>query len=842
MKKGFINFLEMIIVVVVLLVAFSIFFPGFSYRSGWSDAQLLLKNRDLILAADRTGQLHNYSFNSTNLQSFLDGVLGKESGFLTWAQTDGTIKSDLRIACNCSDYELNNLISWFKDLRINGRKIEVLPCYTNLEKINPCLASSDVLFISGYKNLAGDAYFRTLKTYMENGGGIVEMSDIKVQQLLLDQTHTKIFGLKVAQSDRFDTAAIYDNFTRNPYNATDIIYGPWKYFYHIPVPLQTTNVIASSGSTDWWNSNWQYRRRFTFDNSAQSQPLNNFTVLVKLSPSNFDYSKAKSDGTDLRFIDPDNSELKYHIEKWNTTGESFIWVKVPNIPVSSNSDHMWMYYGNPSAANSQGESGTYDSNYVGVWHLGESSGTIYDSTSNNNDGTSSGGPIYWAKGTVGNAIGFDGVNDRIDVANSLPLRISGYLTISAWVYWKGSTDLSFIIEKGNNDDDNYGLSILSNGALRFEFTNTAGSWVYFDTPASTVTPSTWQHVAVTYDDTNNMVYFYKDGGLIYNPSTTYSLKSSQTYNLHIGCEYFNPGIVNFFNGTIDEVRLSKVSRSSPWIAASYLSMKDQFIAYGSEESYAAGSGSTSPPGDPGFSTRVCSGLTTGNFSIQANVTGENQGYPIPYQFWICDSRYVYFDTDLTKRADVEIQVGNYFYITDAYNTSSKWMFQLNYINGQSIGVSFKSEYKFHDFVKVEFGCAVGSHPGNPKTKDNPPSGWCQGNKAWVGYNALSPAREDVNKILVQANTVTQLNEPLPAVLLNQTSNMKAAWISNFTEEGVGDDERLLMISVLLWASNKRLDLVMNPQLNLGYRTSYVNTFNKDMFEVYKFSMGLGYPF
>jgi len=31
-------------------------------------------------------------------------------------------------------------------------------------------------------------------------------------------------------------------------------------------------------------------------------------------------------------------------------------------------------------------------------------------------------------------------------------------------------------------------------------------------------------------------------------------------------------------------------------------------------------------------------------------------------------------------------------------------------------------------------------------------------------------------------------------------------------------------------------------LNLGYRTSYVNTFNKDMFEVYKFSMGLGYPF
>src|SRR3990170_464243 len=192
----------------------------------------------------------------------------------------------------------------------------------------------------------------------------------------------------------------------------------------------------TSCPSGWWNSNWQYRKKLTFDNSVQSQGLNNFTTLVKLSLSNFDYSKAKSDGTDLRFIDSDNTtELKYHIEKWNTAGESFVWVKVPNIPASSNSDHMWMYYGNPSATNSQDEAGTYDSNYAAVWHLGESSGTIYDSTTNNNDGICAGTACPTSiSGTMGGAYSFDGLNDRFNITNSITLDLNVPFSVDAWVY------------------------------------------------------------------------------------------------------------------------------------------------------------------------------------------------------------------------------------------------------------------------------------------------------------------------------------------------------------------------------------------------------------------------
>ncbi|MGN5650404.1 DUF2341 domain-containing protein [Bacillus sp. Brlt_9] len=56
--------------------------------------------------------------------------------------------------------------------------------------------------------------------------------------------------------------------------------------------------------------------------------FDNHQIRVALSPSNFDYSKAKADGSDISFIDGNKNQLKRYIEKWNPKGESVIWVKV----------------------------------------------------------------------------------------------------------------------------------------------------------------------------------------------------------------------------------------------------------------------------------------------------------------------------------------------------------------------------------------------------------------------------------------------------------------------------------------------------------------------------------
>ena len=63
--------------------------------------------------------------------------------------------------------------------------------------------------------------------------------------------------------------------------------------------------------------------------------------------------------------------MSAEIEEWDEAGSSFVWVNVPQIDGSSQSDFMWMYYNNTNASDGQDVNGTWDSNFVGVWHLKE---------------------------------------------------------------------------------------------------------------------------------------------------------------------------------------------------------------------------------------------------------------------------------------------------------------------------------------------------------------------------------------------------------------------------------------------------------------------------------------
>ena len=151
----------------------------------------------------------------------------------------------------------------------------------------------------------------------------------------------------------------------------------------------------------------------------------------------FDYSQTRSAGEDLLFVDADNTTVLAHeIERWDESGTSYIWVKVPQINAWDGTDHIWMYYGNEDAPDRQRPAAVWTRGYVAVWHLNETaideatSATHYDSTNNNNDGTqnrsqSSGGFI--AGGQY-----FDGNSDYIQVPGA-GLQLTGtQMTIEAW--------------------------------------------------------------------------------------------------------------------------------------------------------------------------------------------------------------------------------------------------------------------------------------------------------------------------------------------------------------------------------------------------------------------------
>jgi len=98
-----------------------------------------------------------------------------------------------------------------------------------------------------------------------------------------------------------------------------------------------------------WLSGWTYRRAVTITEQSGST-LTDYQVRIELNSSNFDFSKANTDGSDIRFTEDDGTTLlNYWIEKWDDANEeAVIWVKVPSIPANSDVT-IYMYYGNPSA-------------------------------------------------------------------------------------------------------------------------------------------------------------------------------------------------------------------------------------------------------------------------------------------------------------------------------------------------------------------------------------------------------------------------------------------------------------------------------------------------------------
>lgn len=88
--------------------------------------------------------------------------------------------------------------------------------------------------------------------------------------------------------------------------------------------------------------------------------LTDYQVLVTLNTTNFNYTNASADGSDLRFTNYANTtKYNYWIEDWNTTGDSKIWVNVSSVPASTSSK-MYMWYNNFAASSESNGHATFE--------------------------------------------------------------------------------------------------------------------------------------------------------------------------------------------------------------------------------------------------------------------------------------------------------------------------------------------------------------------------------------------------------------------------------------------------------------------------------------------------
>src|SRR2546425_4000807 len=167
-----------------------------------------------------------------------------------------------------------------------------------------------------------------------------------------------------------------------------------------------------------------------------------------------------------------NCTLDHEIEKYvAATGQLIAWVRIPVLRTQTSpnpSTRIWIYYGDSGvSASTENKIGVWDTNFKGVWHLKETSGTVSDSTTNANTGTPTNAPTLGVAGQIGNATKFDGVNAYINMPDSASLDITGPITLEGWVRAdlnQGSMDSPVtVIDKLNAATGGDSL-FLSNGA------------------------------------------------------------------------------------------------------------------------------------------------------------------------------------------------------------------------------------------------------------------------------------------------------------------------------------------------------------------------------------------
>jgi hypothetical protein len=119
--------------------------------------------------------------------------------------------------------------------------------------------------------------------------------------------------------------------------------------------LATNDNLQSPYSKD---DQWNYSQEIIINASA-GKALTDYPISVHLNSSNFNFSKAEIDGSDIRFYS-ENKTLNYWIETWDLKNqEATIWIKVPSLPAKGKSEIL-MKYGNFGVTSASNGKKTFD--------------------------------------------------------------------------------------------------------------------------------------------------------------------------------------------------------------------------------------------------------------------------------------------------------------------------------------------------------------------------------------------------------------------------------------------------------------------------------------------------
>jgi len=335
---------------------------------------------------------------------------------------------------------------------------------------------------------------------------------------------------------------------------------------------------------------YAYKKTITIDyTKCGTVQSTDFPVCVSFTDSAFATVSnggriRNSNGYDINFYSDISltTALKYETERYiPTTGECIFWVKVPTLSVAANTV-IYVGYSNIAISAFQGNvTGTWNSNYKGVWHLPDGTTlTANDSTASPENGTPTGN--YSATtGKVGGGVSFTSTKPGyINVPHNSKFNITSAITVSCWM--KTSTTTRVYIVTKHDDSFYFGVGPLGSTAnkLSFYIGGVSAAWLQGST---NVGDGTMRYVAATWNGSTITVYIngVSDGSIAKSGTIT-----TGTASMTFGARFDNTetNVDNGFNGNVDELRIANTALSASWLLAEYnnQSSPSTFFTLGSE--------------------------------------------------------------------------------------------------------------------------------------------------------------------------------------------------------------------------------------------------------------------
>ncbi|MEM9329470.1 MAG: DUF2341 domain-containing protein, partial [Bacteroidota bacterium] len=286
-------------------------------------------------------------------------------------------------------------------------------------------------------------------------------------------------------------------------------------------------------------------------------------------------------GYDLKFADASGADLDHELEEYDPVlGIVRAWVRIPTLSGSEDNE-LYLYYGNCTASADGSTSSTWNAGYELVMHMDDvtdSKPLPYTLTDN---GTAA------ATGQIGSGREFvrsqsDNISFPIDTDL---LRNVEVATFSSWINLDDLTNRQTLVavSKGNGSDTN-----LSRGAVEFSDDNggrikvggrqrdTGGIYESSrEQTAGMTSTDDWYYWTAVIDYNGKSIEFYLDGSQVTLDAQTGAIDWPNTRtdntparNAAIGSEDDGSNS-KYFDGIMDEVRISHVRRSANWIKTEY---------------------------------------------------------------------------------------------------------------------------------------------------------------------------------------------------------------------------------------------------------------------------------